>query len=165
VELPSIKSVANRRFTQLSGSAKPAENAKTAAPYAQGKRSRAKCVMYNAIANTQPTQRRILNHGNTGRKPMDHHRAAQYSASQMMRGEAIRADISSIARTLDPPVFKTEASFSAFSMGIVYAQPMQTDCILTKSAISPTTNIYIGDSVFCQACWALHATGWGTGGW
>jgi hypothetical protein len=55
----------------------------------------------------------------------DHHRAEQYSASQMMRGEVIRAERTSIARTFDPPVFKTVASFSALSTEIVYAQPIQ----------------------------------------
>jgi hypothetical protein len=64
-------------------------------------------MRYGAIASPQPAQRKILNHGNTGRESIDHQRAATYSAIQTMKGEAIRADMTSAASTLDPSMRKT----------------------------------------------------------
>jgi hypothetical protein len=67
--------------------------------------------MYSAIAKPHPTQRSILNHGNTWRKPTDRQRAAPYSAIQTTRGATIRADITSKPSTLDPSIFSYCSSF------------------------------------------------------
>ncbi len=80
--------------------------------------------MYSALANPQPTQRSILNHCNTGRKPIDHQRAAPYSAIQMIIGAAVRADATSIPSTLDPSIFKTVSSLRLSLTRIVYPQAM-----------------------------------------
>src|SRR5580700_4331127 len=49
----------------------------------------------------------ILNQGKAGRKLTDHLRAARSSASQRMRGTAIRAEPTPIASALCPSIIKT----------------------------------------------------------
>jgi hypothetical protein len=66
--------------------------------------------------NSQPWQYRAL--------PMDHQRAAPYSAIQAIMGAAIRADITSVPSALDPLMFKPYPSLQLSLTRTVYPEAM-----------------------------------------
>jgi len=83
--------------------------------------------MDSANPNPPLAQRRVLNHGNAGRKPIDHKREAPYSAIQTSMGAATRADMTSIPSTLDPSMFKTVSSLRLLVMRTVYPKQRKED--------------------------------------
>jgi len=102
-QLPPVRiySGANRCLTQLSGRDRPAENPNTTKASPGGKILRVREMKNIATPHPQPTQRRILSHGNIGRQLIDQQRAAQYIPTQKMRGKANIAQPNSILATLE----------------------------------------------------------------